>query len=248
MILLAVGGGLTVLLRLLGASTLPAVYDGLPLPADPYRYVDPPAGVHNPGPPFSAHTTFQLVGGGNPAIDLGTGEFPPQAELALYHGDVAGIVPGVPAVTSAQVTITPVPPPAEPPPAGRQFHGNVYRLQVVAAGHVLGLNPGALATVSLRQPKSSAAGPQIAVLIGGRWELLNTHRTSGAGVVSAPLPQLGDVAILEKTSGFIAPRGHFGLWLGSGLALLALAALLAVRLHRTRGSSESRRSGSVITR
>ena len=228
---LLLGGVLATLVQVLGAGG-PPVYDGLPVPADRYRYVDPPPGVTNGGAPLSAHVTIQLIGGGNSAIDLPTGEYPPQAELQLFHGDVNGIVPGVPAVTTAEVTITPVQPPNLPPPPGRQLHGNVYRLAVVADGHALQLTRSPHTLVSLRQPKVSAADPQIAVLVRGRWELLSTHATSGPGVLTARLPQLGEVAILERTSGFVPARSHMGWYAGIGFAVLAVLAILTVRLRR----------------
>lgn len=230
---LLMAGGAAGLLHLLGPAA-PPVYDGLPVPADRYRYVDPPPGVRNPGAPLSAHVDIQLVGGGNSAIDLPTQEFPPQAELELFHGDVNGIVDGVPAVTTAQVTITPVHAPAVPLPAGRQFHGNVYAMKVSAAGHSLQLHQGAHTVVSLRQPRTSAADARIAVLDGDHWELLETHATSGPGVLSARLPRLGDVAIVERTSGFVAPKSHTGLYVGIGLAIAAAAAVVGVRVSRRR--------------
>lgn len=230
---LLLGGVLAALIQLLGVGGVP-VYDGLPVPADRYRYLDPPPGVQNGGEPLSAHVTLQLIGGGNPAIDLPTGEFPPQAELQLFHGDVNGLVAGVPAVTTAFVTITAVHKPAAPLPAGRQLHGNVYELKVVANGHSLDLNPSPHTVVSLRQPRTSSADPRIAVLVGDRWQLLNTHATAGAGVLSAPLPHLGAVAILEKTGGFVPSHSHTGLYIAIGLAIFAVVALLNVRLRRLR--------------
>jgi hypothetical protein len=238
---LLLGGVLAALVQLLGFGGVP-VYDGLPVPADRYRYLDPPPGVRNGGAPLSAHVTIQLIGGGNSAIDLPTGEFPPQAELELFHGDVDGIVPGVPAVTTALVTITPIPAPSAPLPAGRQLHGNVYDLKVVANGHSLQLNSSPHTVVSLRQPRTSAADPHIAVFFGGRWQLLNTHATAGAGVLSAPLPHLGDVAILERTSGFVPPHNHTGLYIAIGLVVFAALAVLTIRLRRMRHVGEYGRS------
>lgn len=232
------GALLAAFVQLIGVGG-PPVYDGLPVPADRYRYVDPPPGVRNGGQPLSAHVTIQLIGGGNSAIDLPTGEFPPQAELELFHGDVDGIAPGVPAVTTALVTITPIHAPAVPLPAGRQLHGNVYDLRVVANGHSLQLTTSPHALVSLRQPKTSAADPQIAVLVGRHWQLLNTHPSNGPGVLSAPLPRLGDVAILEKTSGFVPASGHTDLYVGIGLGVLAVLAVLGVRRTRTRHGRQS---------
>ena len=231
---LLLGGMFAALVQLLGFGG-PPVYDGLPVPADRYRYVDPPAGVRNGGQPLSAHVTLQLIGGGNSPIDLPTGEFPPQAELQLFHGDINGIVAGVPAVTTARVTITPIHAPSAPLPAGRQLHGNVYELKVVADGHSLQLNESPHTVVSLRQPRTSAADPQIAVLVGGTWKLLNTHATAGAGVLSAPLSHLGDVAILERTSGFVPSHTHSGLFIAIGLAIFAALAVVAIRFRRTYG-------------
>lgn len=236
---LLLGGMLAALVQLLGLGGVP-VYDGLPVPADRYRYLDPPPGVQNGGQPLSAHVTIQLIGGGNSAIDLPTGEFPPQAELQLFHGDVNGIVPGVPAVTTALVTITAVHRPDAPLPAGRQLHSNVYNLKVVANGHSLDLNPSPHTVVSLRQPRTSSADPQIAVLVGDKWQLLNTHATAGGGVLSAPLSHLGDVAILEKTSGFVPSHSHVWRYVGIALAIVAVFVVLAIRLRRLRPSESAR--------
>ena len=230
---LLLGALFAALVQVLGFGGVP-VYDGLPVPADRYRYLDPPPGVQNGGQPLSAHVTIQLIGGGNSAIDLPTGEYPPQAELQLFHGDVNGIVPGVPAVTTALVTITAVHKPAAPLPAGRQLHGNVYELKVVANGHSLQLSGSPHTVVSLRQPRTSSADPQIAVLVGDKWELLDTHATAGAGVLSAPLSHLGDVAILEKTSGFVPSHSHTWLYVVIGLVLFAIVAVLQIRLRRLR--------------
>jgi hypothetical protein len=232
------GGLLATLVHLLGLGG-PPVYDGLPVPADPYRYVDPPIGVKNGGQPLSAHVSIQLVGGGNSPIDLPTGEYPPQAELELFHGDVNGIVSGVPAVTTAEVTITPIPLPDVPLPAGRQLHGNVYRMQVVANGHSLQLHERPHTVVSLRQPRTSAADPRIAVLVGKHWELLDSHATAGPGVLSAPLPHLGDVAILEQTSGFVKHGGHVWRYVIIGLVVAALIAVLSLRFTRLRRRTTS---------
>jgi hypothetical protein len=237
--LLVLGGILVAIAQVLGLGG-PPVYDGLPVPADPYRYLDPPAGVKNPGPPLSAHVNIDLIGGGNSAIDLPTGEFPPQAELQLFHGDVDGIVSGVPAVTTAEVTIRAVPMPSAALPAGRQLHGNVYEMKVVANGHSLQLSSSPQTLVSLRQPRTSAASPQIAVLDGDKWELLDTHPGSGAGVLSARLPRLGDVAIVEKTSGFVKSGGHTGLYAGLGFAAFAVAVIAVIRVLRTRPRPRTR--------
>jgi hypothetical protein len=233
--LLLVGVVLVLVAQVLGLGG-PPVYDGLPVPADPYRYVDPPPGAKSTPAPLSAHARVDLVGGGISPIDVPTGEFPPQAELWLYHGDVNGNLPDVPAVTTAQVTITPVQPPSVAFPPGRQLHGNVYEMKVVADGVSLAMNPGTHSMVALRQPRTSAADPQIAVLVRSQWQLLDSHPTAGSGVLGARLPQLGAVAILERTSGFVAPQGHsWWWWLVLGVALLVVAAVIVVvRISRTR--------------
>jgi hypothetical protein len=212
------------------------VYDGLPVPADPYRYVDPPPGVRNGGEPLSADVTVQLVGGGNPPIDLLTSERPPQAEIELHHGDVDGNQPEVPPVADAVVSINPVKAPHVTLPAGRQYHGNVYEFGVRAAGVDLHLAPHSSAVVSLREPKSSDADPRIAVADHGEWRLLETRKGSDPGVLTARLPDLGYVTLLEGTSGFVAPSGRdWSSWLVlGGLVVLAAAALWWVRFTRRR--------------
>lgn len=212
----------------MGGGGGPSVYDGLPLPADRYRYLDPPPGVRNGGPPLAAHVTIQLVGGGNSPIDLATAERPPQAELSLFHGDIEGNRPDVRAVTTAEVRITAIHRPDVPLPAGRQLHGNVYDVTVVADGVSLQMRPGTTATISLRQPKGSAADPRIAVLAEGHWRLLTTAKGPGTGVLTARLPALGPVTIVEGTSGFARPPDHT--WRNVLLTVLPIAALAVLLL------------------
>ena len=50
---------------------------------------------------------------------------PQDAENWLQHGDVDGMAAGLPPVSAALVTSTPVLPPAVPPPTGRQIHGKL---------------------------------------------------------------------------------------------------------------------------
>lgn len=230
---LLVGLVLTGLTPLVVPSAVP-VYDGLPVPADRYRYVDPPPGYPNPGPPLSAHVGIRLVGGGNPPIDLPTAEVPPQAELQLFHGDVDGNVPAVPVVADAEVTITPVPPPSSPLPRGLQLHGNVYLMKVIAAGHDLRLHASPQSVVSLRQPRTSSAEPRVVVLVGGQWQLLATRASSQPGVLTAHLPELGYVALVEHTGDFATSRSHTGLITTAALAGVAVLGLLVLRTLRTR--------------
>jgi hypothetical protein len=231
------GSALLAAIWSLWPTPLTPLYDGLPLPADRYRYLDPPPGVRNGGPPLSAAVSTQLVGGGMTAVDLPTGERPPQAEVELHHGDVEGNRPDVPAVADAEISLRAVPPPPVELPPGRQLHGNVYAVNVVAAGVSLQMRPATHAVMSLRQPKASDADPRIAVVEEGAWRLLATRQGSEPGVLTARLPALGYVAILEGTSGFV-DRSRDGwqtaLLVGGSIALAAVLVVGGIRLTRWR--------------
>ena len=68
------------LLHPLGA---PPLYDGAAGPNEAYRYLNPPAGHTQQGPPTSASTNLAVSGGSSAAGYVSTSEAPPQAQFLV---------------------------------------------------------------------------------------------------------------------------------------------------------------------
>lgn len=102
------------------------LYDGL-VPQPPYRWVRPPASHQGDNEQPKPYTTFlPLQTGGSVAAELATDDL--QATLTL-PANVVGPRPGE---SRARVTLTPLDPETlAPPPSGRRFDGNAYRLDAV---------------------------------------------------------------------------------------------------------------------
>jgi hypothetical protein len=130
----AAAGLAAALLYLAAAAWMPpapharVLYDGL-VPAPPYRWVRPPAGYrgdNEPPKPYSAVLTLRPSG--SPPAEFTTDDL--QATITLPDNAIelrAG-------ETQVRVTLTPLDPaPLAPPPAGRRFDGNAYRIEAVYA-------------------------------------------------------------------------------------------------------------------
>jgi len=102
------------------------LYDGL-TPQPPYRWVRPPAGRAGDNEQPQPYATFvPLTGAGSAPAEFATDDL--QATLTLP----ANVVAPRAGETKARVTLTPLDPTAlAPPPSGRRFDGNAYRLDVV---------------------------------------------------------------------------------------------------------------------
>jgi hypothetical protein len=103
-----------------------ALYDGL-MPQPPYRWVRPPAGRAGDNEQPKPYTTFlPLQAGGSVAAEFATDDL--QATLTLP----ANVVEARSGETRARVTLTPLDPDTlAPPPSGRRFDGNAYRMDAV---------------------------------------------------------------------------------------------------------------------
>lgn len=99
------------------------LYDGL-MPQPPYRWVRPPAWRRGDNEPPQPYTTFlPLAAGGSVPAEFATDDL--QATITFP----ANVVEPRPGETKARVTLTPLDPEAlAPPPAGRRFDGNAYRI------------------------------------------------------------------------------------------------------------------------
>ena len=102
------------------------LYDGL-LPQPPYRWVRPPAGRAADNEQPKPYTTFlPLAAGGSVPAEFATDDL--QATLTLP----ANVVEPRSGETRARVTLTPLDPDTlAPPPSGRRFDGNAYRMDAV---------------------------------------------------------------------------------------------------------------------
>jgi len=201
----------------------PAVYDGLPFNAEPYRYVSPPPGLEGNGAPSSVHMALRTAThAGGTAFALSTSESPPQSSLIASDGDL------LPAGQTVTVGIRPVPAPPVTP-VGRP-DGNVYQVYVEGGS----LRPGSTYTVALRG--TGAPGiPQLEHLAAGRWRSLPTTHVPPA-VYSAPTGSLGDFLLVLPLHGPTpagGPNGGVVAALVVGGLLLATGAFLwAIRRFR----------------
>ncbi len=102
------------------------LYDGL-MPQPPYRWVHPPASRQGDNEQPKPYTTFlPLQAGGSVPAEFATDDL--QATLTLP----ANVVAPRGGETRARVTLTPLDPDTlAPPPSGRRFDGNAYRMDVV---------------------------------------------------------------------------------------------------------------------
>lgn len=153
-------------------GSAPPVYDGLPLSAEPYRYLQPPPGARNRPAPASASETVTVTGAsGAQTVALSTSENPPQASLIFSTGAFGG------AGTRIVVKIAPVAPPA--PPGRGRIDGNVYLFSATGPGPGGGtprpvpLVPGDTVTVALRATGASGR-PTLETFSSGTWHALAT--------------------------------------------------------------------------
>jgi hypothetical protein len=200
----------------------PAVYDGLPFNAEPYRYLNPPPGLEGNGAPNSVSTSVRTAAqAGGAAFALHTSEAPPQCALIASDGDF------LPAGRTVILGIRPVPAPPVTP-RGRP-DGNVYEVSVQGGS----LRPGTSYTIALRGTGAPGT-PQLEHLEAGRWQALPTTHVPPA-VYSAPAPSLGDF-LLVLPSHATTVKGSNGAVVAAvliGGILLATAALLgAIRRFR----------------
>lgn len=182
-----------VLISNAGDSARPApLFDGL-FVEEPYRYVDPSAGL--PGDPFAISETKQVVGGTVALIATATGEVPPQAQV-IAEADAFAISGDT---TSIVVSIQP----ESAHDAG--VLGNLYRIQVVdQVGTLLKLRPGSLVTVVLRAPEANPEA-RIARRDGDAWTELATDNGGLPDLLAANVDELGQFAVFLATRSSPSP-------------------------------------------
>lgn len=211
---------------LFGAA--PPVYDGLPLTAEPYRYLQPPAGLATTAAPTSITQTFPVAAPASALrLDIATLEVPPQATVSVSDAAFAA-----PLGTPVTVSLVPVPPPA-PVPSGR-IDGNVYRLTVTTgASTPVGLAPGASADTRVELRSTGAAGePVIEFYDGAQWHRLPTTHVPPADY-AAEVPAAGDFALVLPPGS--RPGGGPGSGTTAGIVLGAFLIIVGGALAVLRG-------------
>ncbi len=218
----------------------PPMYEGLPAPAQPYRYLHPPPGMISAPPPTSAHVSAPLRDGLSPAMSPATAEMPPQAQLLAAQG--AFVVP--PGATTVEAMIAPVDPPPVAPIGGR-VAGNVHDITVTAAGTPLPVRPGRTVTVVLRGP-AGFGSLTIERFAAGAWTRLETQPLGALAGDSyaADTGALGEFALVGAPG--TSPGGGGDLvvvvGLAAGAVLLTAGTLLAMRRsRRTRAAAPTGR-------
>jgi hypothetical protein len=232
------GGPLTLLvavLLLVAAWSVSVVrlplYDGIQLPAQPYRYLHPPPGVKNPGPPRSASQTFNVANGKWVYQIVNTPERPPQAGIILDDGAVV-VPPGAKRIT---IRIQPVVP-TTPPPDG-EVDGNVYRITAVADNgrpvNLLKVKPGKQGKTTVNLRATRLHGRQVVEqYANGRWIHLQTGQYIGIALFGGGATSFGDFAlVIPGPVSHPAPLNPYIPFLVIAALVLAVAGLVPVVLH-----------------
>lgn len=226
---LALGGA--VLLAGWGAGWFrgaPPIYDGLPLSAEPYRYLNPPPGFATTAPPSAVTETVTVGSGPNaPTLTLNTTEAPPQASLVFSTSAFPD--PG----QRVMLAITPVPPPSQP--GGGHIDGNVYEFAATRGIQDVGLRRGQTVNVGLRGTGAEEA-PVIERLDPGGWHRLPTTHVPPDQYV-ADSDRMGDFALVASgaVAGGASPAVTAGIVAGAVVAGLGVVVALLRRVRR-RGS------------
>jgi hypothetical protein len=171
---------------LLPSGPRSALYDGLPLPQAPYRYVNPPPDLASSNqPPGSGQATLPVQNGQVPGGGVQTSD----GQVLVYFG--VGALGASSSAQSATIRVDPVTdPPA--PPAGSQIRGNVYRVSGTeqpsgaAVTVVHGYN------ITMRYPP----GPfkELQFYDGTSWHALRTTSVNGNPYAGATPTALGQIA------------------------------------------------------
>jgi hypothetical protein len=185
---LVVGAVIAVVGLALGGRPSVTLYDGV-LPAEPYKWLDPPPG--QPGGPQGATATVDVQSGKSALVAVATPELVPQAQVFAIPG---GLV--LPAGTTAiDVSIAAVEPPALPP--NDHIAGNVYAITITnQSGVPVTADPAAQVSVVLRAPDPATATATVARFDGTSWQPLSTEPAGVGATFSAVTTQFGDFAIL----------------------------------------------------
>lgn len=171
----------------------PPLYDGV-LVVPPYVWLSPPPGEQ--GGALGASAVLPVNGGSSPLITVATPEEnAPQAQIFATPGAMILTV----GTTSLTVSITPVPPEAQP--TDGHIAGNVYRITITNQdGTAATAQASAEVSISLRDPDSTATDGTISLLSNGTWQPLKSDLGLG-GAFEAVVTNFGDFAVIEPGGG-----------------------------------------------
>ncbi len=194
------------LLVVVGAQRLapiagPPLYDGVIVEA-PYQWLSPPAG--HSGGARGVSQTIPVQGNQSPDLGVGTNENPPQAQVFAGAGFL--VLPS--GTSSIQVSIDPVPPPAQP--SAGVIAGNVYRISVTnqSGQAITGQSSGGV-TVELRGPLDSS-NATIERFTGSAWVPLASDSVGEPNMYTAVVTDFGDFAMVAQPGWAPAPDGGGG--------------------------------------
>jgi hypothetical protein len=171
---------------LLPSGRRPALFDGLPLPQAPYRYVNPPPDLASSNQaPGSGQVTLPVQNGQVPGGGVQTTD----GQVLVYFG--LGALQASSGAQSVTVRVDPV---TDPPasPKGSQIRGNVYRVSATEKPSGAEVTVGRGYNITVRYPP----GPfkELQFYDGTRWLSLRTTTVSGNPYAGATPTSLGEIA------------------------------------------------------
>jgi hypothetical protein len=184
--------GLILVLVLHAHLSQPPIFDGLPMPQEPYRYVNPPPELASSNlPPEPGEATFPVMNGQPVGGGVQTGD----SQVIVFFG--VGTLQVSPSAVSVTVRVEPVKNPPPPPP-GYQIRGNVYR---ITAAEQPGGAPATAISYHLTMRVPPGPFKELQFYDGTSWHPLKTNRPpNGDLYAGAALTSLGEVAA-------VAPAG-----------------------------------------
>jgi len=171
---------------LLPSGPRPALFDGLPLPQAPYRYVNPPPDLASSNqPPGSGEATLPVDNGQVPGGGVQTSD----GQVLVYFG-----VGALHASSGAQSVTFRVDPVTDPPasPTGSQIRGNVYRVSATEKPSGAEVTIGRGYNITMRYPPG--AFKELQFYDGTSWHSLRTTTVSGNPYAGATPTSLGEIA------------------------------------------------------
>jgi hypothetical protein len=213
--------------------TAAPLYDGLPLPQPPYRYVSPPPSLKSSNePPLSAERTLAIR---NAQVVAGTVSTGDNQATAFFPAGALSVPPGSQGVL---VRLEPDGSPPAPPP-GSSIRGNVYRLTALAQPSGAPAGVARPFQLTLRYPP----GPfqEIQLYREQAWRPAKTSRDASNPYATALLSELGEVAATAppeaKEPSFFSGLARIVegyVVLAAVLAFALIAATQAIRRGRKR--------------
>lgn len=205
------------------------VYDGVGVPDEPYRFVDPPKGKAPTAEPTVATATTPVSSGVSAnGLIVATAEQTPQ--LSLF------VPPKALAAKAGPITVRATPRAPDDEPAGMRIEGNVYEITLTSPGGAVSTTKQiGIASLYLRALDGSDGWVmEHRAQHTDRWRALNTDRGGTDSHVSH-FEGPGEYALARAATPAKSASGGVPLlaWLlGGGVALLTIV-ILAIRLRAT---------------